>query len=234
MRNQSTLEILAFTDPVCTWCWGSEPVLRKVESWYGGAVRIRQVMGGLVEDIRAFHDRANGIGGDPERTNQQVVDMIDAYAQVLERSAAMLGAQFAGPLPKGISGDAAQANQAVEAFTHSTGAVATVFARQGDNFVRIATTLKNDKGERTVGTSLVTTHPAFSLIKSGKTYTGPATLFGQEYMTHYTPLLDAAGQVHFLLLSGERLMKNHKNACSSIKKVNNKATYLSYHGNFTY
>ena len=72
MGNQSTLEILAFTDPVCTWCWGSEPVLRKVESWYGGAVRIRQVMGGLVEDIRAFHDRANGIGGDPERTNQQV------------------------------------------------------------------------------------------------------------------------------------------------------------------
>ena len=45
-----------------------------------------------------------------QRTNQQVVDMIDAYAQVLERSAAMLGAQFAGPLPKGISGDAAQAN----------------------------------------------------------------------------------------------------------------------------
>jgi methyl-accepting chemotaxis protein len=137
-----------------------------------------------------------------QRTNQQVVDMIDAYAQVLERSAAMLGAQFAGPLPKGISGDAAQANQAVEAFTHSTGAVATVFARQGDNFVRIATTLKNDKGERTVGTSLVTTHPAFSLIKSGKTYTGPATLFGQEYMTHYTPLLDAAGQVQGIAFIG--------------------------------
>lgn len=49
---------------------------------------------------------------------------------------------------------------------------------KASNFVRIATTLKNDKGERTVGTSLVTTHPAFSLIKS-KTYTGPATLFGQ-------------------------------------------------------
>ena len=72
MKNQSRLEILAFTDPVCTWCWGSDPVLRKLETWYGDAVSIRYVMGGLVEDIRAFHDRANGIGGDPERSNQQI------------------------------------------------------------------------------------------------------------------------------------------------------------------
>lgn len=137
-----------------------------------------------------------------QRINRQVVDMIDAYAQALERSAAMLGAQFAAPLPKGIVGDAPQANQAVEAFTHATGAVATVFARQGDNFVRIATTLKNDKGERAVGTSLATAHPAFALVKSGKSYTGPATLFGQEYMTYYVPLTDTAGQVQGIAFIG--------------------------------
>lgn len=72
MKDQSSLEILAFTDPVCTWCWGSEPVLRKLETWYGNAIHIRYVMGGLVEDIRAFHDRANDIGGDPERSNVQI------------------------------------------------------------------------------------------------------------------------------------------------------------------
>ena len=72
MNDQSSLEILAFTDPVCTWCWGSEPVLRKLETWYGDAVRIRYVMGGLVEDIRAFYDRANAIGGDPESSNVQI------------------------------------------------------------------------------------------------------------------------------------------------------------------
>jgi len=31
MEKQNTLELLAFTDPVCTWCWGSEPVLRKLQ-----------------------------------------------------------------------------------------------------------------------------------------------------------------------------------------------------------
>lgn len=72
MKDQSSLEILAFTDPVCTWCWGSEPVLRKLATWYGDAVPIRYVMGGLVQDIRAFYDRANDIGGDPESSNLQI------------------------------------------------------------------------------------------------------------------------------------------------------------------
>ncbi|AUB79778.1 DsbA family oxidoreductase [Candidatus Thiodictyon syntrophicum] len=72
MEIQQTLEILAFTDPVCTWCWGAEPVLRKLQVGYGDQVRIRPVMGGLVEDIRAFYDSANAIGGDPERSNAQI------------------------------------------------------------------------------------------------------------------------------------------------------------------
>ncbi len=67
-----SVELLAFTDPVCTWCWGSEPVLRKLETWYGDGVFIHYVMGGLVEDITAFYDAANDIGGDPEKSNLQI------------------------------------------------------------------------------------------------------------------------------------------------------------------
>jgi protein-disulfide isomerase-like protein with CxxC motif len=66
------VRITAFTDPACTWCWGSEPVLRAVETRFGDQVHIRPVMGGLVKDIRAFMDTANGIGGDPERSNAQI------------------------------------------------------------------------------------------------------------------------------------------------------------------
>ena len=72
MKEETILEILAFTDPVCTWCWGSEPVLRKLSRWYGDAIRLRYVMGGLVEDIRNFYDRANDIGGDPALSNAQI------------------------------------------------------------------------------------------------------------------------------------------------------------------
>lgn len=139
---------------------------------------------------------------DLQRTNRQVVDMIDAYVQQLESASVMLGAQFAAPLTKSIADDAALASQSVESFTRNTSAIATIFIRQGDNFVRVATTLQNEKGERATGTALAATHPAAALIKSGKSYTGPATLFGQEYMTHYKPILDAAGQVQGIAFIG--------------------------------
>ena len=49
--TNTTIEIIEFTDPVCTWCWGSEPVLRKLETRYGEQVKISYIMGGLVQDI---------------------------------------------------------------------------------------------------------------------------------------------------------------------------------------
>lgn len=72
MATKQQFEILAFTDPVCTWCWGSEPILRKLQVWYGDQVNIAPVMGGLVEDIRNFYDHANDIGGSPEQSNSQI------------------------------------------------------------------------------------------------------------------------------------------------------------------
>lgn len=152
---------------------------------------------------------------DLRRTNQQVVDMMDAYASVLERSAEMLGAQFAATLPKRLvldsahlvataggdfptlRGDYVLNNNAssVDAFSATTGAVATIFVRKGDDFVRIATSLKKENGERAVGTPLGSRHPAFSLASAGMPYTGRATLFGREFMTRYLPLKDESGHV---------------------------------------
>ena len=42
----------------------------------------------------------------------------------------------------------------VDAFAQSSGGVATVFARKGDDFERIATSLMNEKGARAMGTLL--------------------------------------------------------------------------------
>ncbi|WFD11883.1 DsbA family oxidoreductase [Tepidibacter hydrothermalis] len=70
--NIKKVEIIEFTDPVCTWCWGSEPLLRKLETRYGDQVEIKYIMGGLVRDIRDFYDSYNDIGGDPERSNSQI------------------------------------------------------------------------------------------------------------------------------------------------------------------
>lgn len=71
MENKK-VEIIEFTDPACTWCWGSEPVLRKLEALYEGDLEVNFIMGGLVEDIRNFSDDWNGIGGDLSEVNEQI------------------------------------------------------------------------------------------------------------------------------------------------------------------
>ncbi|MHB8845769.1 MAG: DsbA family protein [Nitrospirota bacterium] len=70
-RN-TMIEITEFTDPVCTWCWGSEPVLRKLETRFGEQVKIGYLMGGLVQDITSFYDSQNEIGGDPDLSNRNI------------------------------------------------------------------------------------------------------------------------------------------------------------------
>ncbi len=83
----------------------------------------------------------------------------------------------------------------VDKFTQSTGGVATVFMKQGDDFLRVTTSLKKQDGTRAMGTLLDRAHPAYKLVLAGQTYTGPAALFGTQYMTHYEPMKDASGAV---------------------------------------
>ncbi|MEQ1659448.1 MAG: Cache 3/Cache 2 fusion domain-containing protein, partial [Hylemonella sp.] len=64
-------------------------------------------------------------------------------------------------------------------FTQATGAVATVFAKTGDDFIRVTTSLKTDKGARAIGTLLDRAHPGYKATLEGKTYNGPAMLFGK-------------------------------------------------------
>lgn len=73
MENNKIIEIIEFSDPVCTWCWGSEPVLRKLETRYGEQLQVKYIMGGLVKNIEDFYDSANDIGGDANESNRQIV-----------------------------------------------------------------------------------------------------------------------------------------------------------------
>jgi len=105
-------------------------------------------------------------------------------------------------------------------FTESTGAVATVFARSGDDFVRITTSVKNEKSERAVGTQLDRAHPGYKTVLDGGSYVGLATLFGRQYMTQYDPIKDAQGQLiglSFVGLDFTDYLANLKNTIRSLK-----------------
>ncbi|GAB7522646.1 methyl-accepting chemotaxis protein [Paraburkholderia sp. 2C] len=83
----------------------------------------------------------------------------------------------------------------VDRFTSNTGSTATLFVISGEDLVRVATSVKLQNGERAVGTVLDRSHPAYRLLRGGRSYTGYATLFGKQYMTQYGPITNSAGQV---------------------------------------
>ncbi|WP_244817337.1 methyl-accepting chemotaxis protein [Caballeronia sp. Lep1P3] len=89
-----------------------------------------------------------------------------------------------------------------DAFLGESGAIATIFARTGDDFVRVTTSLKKQDGTRAVGTLLDRKGPAYGPIFAGKTYIGIAALFGKQYITEYKPVTDAAGRVIGALFVG--------------------------------
>ncbi|MCW5610915.1 MAG: Cache 3/Cache 2 fusion domain-containing protein [Rubrivivax sp.] len=97
----------------------------------------------------------------------------------------------------------------VDRFHQQTGGVATVFAKKGDDFVRVTTSLKRENGERAVGTLLGKAHPAHARVSAGQGYTGPATLFGKPYMTRYEPVKDAQGAIVGILFIGLDMGPHH-------------------------
>ena len=95
--------------------------------------------------------------------------------------------------------------EVLDKFTSTTQDIATIFAREGDDFIRITTSLKDANENRAIWTKLDHNHPAYSLILKGETYIGKATLFGKDYMTFYEPVKDANNNVTGILFIGYNL-----------------------------
>ncbi|MEG3001195.1 MAG: Cache 3/Cache 2 fusion domain-containing protein [Comamonas sp.] len=110
-------------------------------------------------------------------------------------------------------------NARMDRFTRATGAVATVFMRQGDDYLRVASSLKTDKGEPATGTQLDRQHPAYAEIHAGRNYMGLAMLFGRQYMTQYRPLKDASGAIVGMAFVGQDFSELLNNLKTSIREL---------------
>nr|CBA32383.1 hypothetical protein Csp_D31870 [Curvibacter putative symbiont of Hydra magnipapillata] len=168
---------------------------------------------------QVIESRANREVGDKTKL---IVDLVEATDADLRNRAVGLSKTFAAKLSGGfaLSGETVNIGDKptpvltlagkpvnmdfglVDQFTEATGAVATVFASSGEDFVRVTTSLKNDKGERVVGTQLDRAHPGYKAVREGNSFTGLAALFGRQYMTHYEPIKDGAGKVVGLAFVG--------------------------------
>ena len=109
--------------------------------------------------------------------------------------------------------------EVLDKFTSTTQDIATIFAREGDDFIRITTSLKDANGNRAIWTKLDHNHPAYSLILKGETYIGKATLFGKDYMTFYEPVKDANNNVTGILFIGYNLAPAYTVLQESIRNI---------------
>ena len=71
---------------------------------------------------------------------------------------------------------------------------ATIFSYDGTDFVRTQTTLTQN-GQSAVNTKLDHDSAAYKALSQKQSYTGPATLFGQDYEANYAPLVGADGKL---------------------------------------
>ncbi len=66
----------------------------------------------------------------------------------------------------------------------------TIFQRIPNGFLRIATNITNDNGERAVNTYIPSNSEVCEALGNGKTYKGRAVILGQWYQTIYIPIFE--------------------------------------------
>jgi methyl-accepting chemotaxis protein len=104
-------------------------------------------------------------------------------------------------------------------FTTQTGVTATIFAKTGEDFVRVSTSVKKENGERAVGTLLDRAHPGYAALLGDQPYSGIATLFGKQYITKYVPIKNTSGAVIGALYVGVDISADIKALTDKIKAL---------------
>lgn len=189
------------------------------------AVAVVLLLLALVVQRQSSHAIEERALGDLDVTAQIMLESVALYDRTLTETTQRMARSFRASLPAGdVSADPSHTTligdtdvpqlrfgrqsvnldfTAVDRFTDATDVVATLFVRQGDEFIRATTSLRNADNERVIGTALDHKHPAYALILEDKPYTGRARLFGRDYMTHYEPLVDVQGKTVGILFVGQ-------------------------------
>ncbi|MCG2576048.1 Cache 3/Cache 2 fusion domain-containing protein [Dechloromonas sp. XY25] len=87
------------------------------------------------------------------------------------------------------------ANRKIDGVLRDLRGVGTIFLLTPQGFERRMSTALDENGKSPIGSYLEAGHPAHLPLVKGETYTGPARVFGRQYVTRYTPIVDRDGEV---------------------------------------
>jgi diguanylate cyclase (GGDEF)-like protein/PAS domain S-box-containing protein len=138
-------------------------------------------------------------------TNELVSDQAHNAMQLLKERARNLGSPAivgsvnvdSKVVPNLIIGETALTNnnELVDYVTAMNGGTATIFVKSGNDFIRIATNVKQRKGPRAIGTILDPNGKAIVALRQGKPFSGVVEILDEPYITRYEPMLNQAGEV---------------------------------------
>ena len=185
----------------------------------GCALAAVLIMGGtnaLLGNFMASRLEAGGLA-DLNQNLKLIKGMVEVRAEAMRMEANRTGDMILATFPDSFSvsesgdvptlkhGSAAIGGRTAELdrLAEATGGYINLLARKGDRFVRVYNTLKNDKGERDVGTVWAADHPAHAAMLAGKAHvTFRTSRHGKDYLTSYSALKDPAGKVVGALSAG--------------------------------
>jgi hypothetical protein len=82
----------------------------------------------------------------------------------------------------------------VDEIKKKTGATATIFVKDGDDFVRVSTNVLTPEGKRGVGTTLAKAK-AYEAMNKGENFCGDVDVLGTPFAACYNPIKDGGGKV---------------------------------------
>lgn len=131
-------------------------------------------------------------------THSIMLERVQGSMRLLRHEADRVGHPSAGPQTRVdtrstndlLLGGTPQANNfaLVDTVTSIAQGTATIFSRSGDDFVRIATNVKKDDGNRAIGTVLDPQGKAIAQIRKGQSFYGVVDILGNPYVTGYEPV----------------------------------------------
>lgn len=160
-------------------------------------------------EIRAVREQASAESERISKESLRLLGVIDAImAERVKSSMALLrnyGAQLGSPMqgeqirvndrdaPELLLGYTPIGNQIelVDKVTAIMGGTATIFSRDGADYVRISTNVMTPTG-RATGTVLAPQGAAIKAIQQGKPFYGLVDILGSPYLTGYEPIVDSS------------------------------------------
>ncbi len=119
------------------------------------------------------------------RLNKIGAPHLDGTAKAGDKSVAAI---YYGP--RKINGN----YDVVDEIKKATGATATVFVKEGDEYVRVSTNVLTPEGKRGVGTTLAHSK-VYETMGKGEQFCGTVDVLGTQFDACYDPIKDSSGKI---------------------------------------